>query len=1019
MYPASPAFRIFQGLEPDIVCVQEFSVQSTFSGAREWVDIAFGTGFYYYLENHGGANGIISRWNIMTAGIWEDVGHDTLRRDFPWAVIDIPGDKDLQIVSVHLKAGPGTDNKLIREDQARQLKEYMEANFDLRSHYAVLAGDLNAYSRQSASEPMFAIFETFLDYDDHVPVDRTGNSNTNSTAPRKYPYDWIMPNHLMDENHITCPVGQAYTSFQVFPEGHVFDTHLYLPLSAVPPIEYNDLYFNGITHRPVLKAFHVKYHDIVADEGFDGFDAGTRPSGWTFTDCDSNSDTYTNSGYYGRTSPAIKLSADGARITTDTLHNATSLQFWMKGSANDGTTALLVEDHYHGEWYPLARFRDIPSTGTTVGPLNLYNPTDRIRFTFIKNSGNIALDNVIIRGLPADTTPPPTPSVTPRFITPTPTPATTRTPRLITPAPTAAPTATPSITPTPTLIPKKTPVPTPSPSSPPTATPTPRPITPTPSVTSTPGTTPTPMATMSPASTPSATPTAATPTATPSVTPSMTTTPVPTPRITPSIAFTPTPSITTTPTLTMTPTPVYCHDALEIADLESLRLARTRATLSGGWSYRVTRAESPADDIYGYIEDNANTFVDQSAYSSQPVALRITWSGEAANIQEGDYLLVTFGGGTEVYVYPPALTGNIDTCYYVGSDGSTYVDRWLYDLAKGVPTVTPTPTTTPTPGAIPSPEPTATPTPRTRPTPGATPIPSITSIPAARPTAQPTVQPTAKPTTQPTQPPNPATPAPTVVVPTPMPAAHRLIIASGDYNGDGAVEIAVFRGSSGLWAIREVTRVYFGSSSDTPVSGDYNGDGTSDIAIFRAISGLWAVRSVTRAYFGSTADLPVPGDYDGDGCCDTGIFRPDAGLWAIRGVTRAYFGGGGDTVVPGDYDGNGTKDIGLFRGSSGLWALRGVTRFYFGGSTDQTVPGDYDDSGVWAAGIFRSSTGLWAIRGVTRAYFGSGSDQPVPADYAGNWMDDITIFRGSSGLWAVQGVTRVYFGSGSDIPVTR
>lgn len=46
---------------------------------------------------------------------------------------------------------------------------------------------------------------------------------------------------------------------------------------------------------------------------------------------------------------------------------------------------------------------------------------------------------------------------------------------------------------------------------------------------------------------------------------------------------------------------------------------------------------------------------------------------------------------------------------------------------------------------------------------------------------------------------------------------------------------------------------------------DYNGDGTSDIAVFRKDSGLWAVRGITRAYFGGSADSPVPGDYDGDG----------------------------------------------------------------------------------------------------------------------------------------------------------
>jgi len=240
-----------------------------------------------------------------------------------------------------------------------------------------------------------------------------------------------------------------------------------------------------------------------------------------------------------------------------------------------------------------------------------------------------------------------------------------------------------------------------------------------------------------------------------------------------------------------------------------------------------------------------------------------------------------------------------------------------------------------------------------------------------------------------------------------------------DYNGDGTSDIAIFRSGSGLWAVRGVTRVYFGGSSDDTAPGDYNGDGTIDIGIFRPSSGLWAIRNVTRAYFGDGSDLPQSGDYNGDGTRDIGVFRGSSGLWAVRGVTRVYFGTAGDTPVPGYYAGTATRQIALFRGSSGLWAQRGVSRIYFGGPSDDTVPGDYNGDGTWEAGIFRPASGLWAIRGVTRAYFGSSSDDPVPADYDGDGADDIGIFRPSSGLWAAKGITRGYFGSVSDLPATR
>jgi len=262
------------------------------------------------------------------------------------------------------------------------------------------------------------------------------------------------------------------------------------------------------------------------------------------------------------------------------------------------------------------------------------------------------------------------------------------------------------------------------------------------------------------------------------------------------------------------------------------------------------------------------------------------------------------------------------------------------------------------------------------------------------------------------------TPTP-VPPPSPTPGGGGLVLDSGDYDGDGTSDIALFRGSAGLWSVRGLTRAYFGSSSDLPVSGDYDGDGTSDIGIFRAAAGLWAIRGVTRVYYGADIDTPVPGDYDGDGRCDAGVFRPSAGLWALRGVSRAYFGASGDEVVPGDYDGDGHKDIALFRGSAGLWAVRSVSRVYFGSSADRTVPGDYDGDGTWTAGIFRPAAGLWAIRGVTRAYYGGSVDSPVPAGWTGTGADTIGVFRAAYGLWAIRGVTRAYYGTSGDIPVTR
>jgi subtilisin family serine protease len=249
----------------------------------------------------------------------------------------------------------------------------------------------------------------------------------------------------------------------------------------------------------------------------------------------------------------------------------------------------------------------------------------------------------------------------------------------------------------------------------------------------------------------------------------------------------------------------------------------------------------------------------------------------------------------------------------------------------------------------------------------------------------------------------------------------RVVLDSGDYNGDGTSDIAVFRRQAGFWSIRGIGQYYFGSAADIPTSGDYNGDGTSDIAIFQPSSGLWAVRAVTRAVFGADGDIPVPADYNGDGRTDMGIFREDLGLWRIRDFTKVYLGKAGDFPVPGDYEGlmDGKADFSIYRPSQGLWALRGFSRFYLGTLGDFPVPADYDVFPGDDLAIFRGTNGMWHIYGYSKYYFGQTGDKLVPADYDGDDIDDIAIFRDTLGFWSAMGKTTAYFGMGGDVPVTR
>ncbi len=249
---------------------------------------------------------------------------------------------------------------------------------------------------------------------------------------------------------------------------------------------------------------------------------------------------------------------------------------------------------------------------------------------------------------------------------------------------------------------------------------------------------------------------------------------------------------------------------------------------------------------------------------------------------------------------------------------------------------------------------------------------------------------------------------------------EKIVIDGGDYDGDGDSDVAVYRPRDALWAVRGLSRYYYGSAGDIPAPGDYNGDGTTESAVFRPTNGLWGVRGLSRFYLGQRGDIPVPDDYNGDGTTESAIFRERTGLWRVRNVTGFYFGAEGDLPVPGHYEGS-APSAAVFRPADGLWALRGFSRFYFGASGDIPVPADYDFFAGDDMAIFRPSTGLWYIFGYTRYYFGGsgGSDRAVPADYDGDGVAESGIFRGSSGLWAVRDLTRLYYGQAGDVPVTR
>jgi len=437
------------------------------------------------------------------------------------------------------------------------------------------------------------------------------------------------------------------------------------------------------------------------------------------------------------------------------------------------------------------------------------------------------------------------------------------------------------------------------------------------------------------------------------------------------------------------------------------------AIVKGKMSAEVTTPDSPAGGdvnidylLYQWNSETCTT----AAFTFSTDGSTFVGASMGAGGDGATNLSTGIGGSSHSYVWdslsdlPGGATDVLFRVQPTGPETGSYDTTGTFDVeqaATATPTMTPTATATATPTPSPTKTPTATPTASATATPTPTATASATPTSSATPTATPTSSPSPTPTCGPSVP------------------LNKMVIESGDYDGDGTDDIAIFRGSSSLWAVRGVTRVYFGTGTDRPAAGNYIGDGVTRIAVFRPSSSLWAVRNITRIYFGSATDLPIPGDYDGDGTADIAAFRDSTGLWAVRDMTRTYFGGVGDWPIPADYSGDGTHSIAVRRPASGLWALKDTTRVYYGNATDWPRPADYDGDFDADIAVFRLATGLWAVRDVTRVYFGCCLDWPVPADFDGDNTDDISLFRGSSGLWAVRDVTRTYYGTSGDIPVIK
>jgi hypothetical protein len=812
--------------------------------------------------------------------------------------------------------------------------------------------------------------------------------------------------------------------------------------------------------------------------GFDAFTAGTRPSGWTFTNCNADSDSYTSVGDYGLAAPSVMMNATSDVITTTTFSNPSRLSFWLKGiGASASTSALLVEENYAASWHTLTDINaTIPTTGTTARFI-LQTGTSQVRFSYTRVAGALALDDVTIYdqkyflfatiadfGEACDNLGPAHEEAVANLV------KSWNPDYIITMGDNNYPDGTAMTMDTNVgqfysdyIYPYT-----------------------------------------------GSWPSSAT-----------------------KNRFWPT--LGNHDWYTNPPTPHYNYftlpnneryyeqtDAQNMVHLFALStddLETDGNTVGSAQANWLQSALSASTATWKIVFGHHCPYSSSAFYA--PGILNMRWpytswgadaviSGHAHHYErlstDGIPYFVNGAGGGDLYLWGttnPASQVRYNSDWgaqMIEADNTHITFKFLNTAGTEIdsytllaPTCSPTPaaptptavaaTPTPTAARTPSPSPTAPPTASPTAAPSATPIPPTptaiprtptpvpatptpipptpTVIPIATPTSivptptaartpspSPTAPPTASPTAAPSATPIPPTPTaiprtptpvpatPTAAIPTPTdapntptpataPTPERYVLDAADFNGDGADDLGLWRPSNSTFYVYNISSVAYGLAGDIPVTGDYNGDGTADYGIFRPSAGRWWLRnpsgigSIWYAYFGQNGDIPVPADYNGDFRTDTAIWRPTNQMWAVKDITRFYYGVRDDLPVPGDYNGDGNADAALFRNNgamSGVWYVHNITRRAWGYGSDAVAPGDYNGDGTAELSVFRGYAATWYILGSAPVSFGQADDIPVVIDYEGDGTQDRVLYRPSEGAWYIYGVTSITYGTAADRP---
>jgi len=264
-----PGIRIIAAMKPDIIMIQEFNYDMDFNNSTSESEVndliteIFGanSGYSYYrgkeiTVEEGDIpipNGIISKYPILERGEWGD--SRVVNRNFNYVRLDIPGDNDLWIVSLHLKAGSSDDG--VRAGETESLVQKIKFNIP-ENDYVVIGGDLNTTNRdERCISNLSEIFKT----DGPHPVCEAGKEGTN--ASRRNPYDWVIADKKFSQYQVSTDFcyDNIIEHCKRYPNGLVFDSKKYDNYDLdvyFSPVELNDSRADSMQHMGVIKDFEIK-----------------------------------------------------------------------------------------------------------------------------------------------------------------------------------------------------------------------------------------------------------------------------------------------------------------------------------------------------------------------------------------------------------------------------------------------------------------------------------------------------------------------------------------------------------------------------------------------------------------------------------------------------------------------------------------------------------------------------------------------------------------------------------------